>query len=66
MAEETVLAGARAQSLILGLQIRTIAQMVHGIVARLLLVHGNDSRPKENDVNKLNSKRHKVSDTYVL
>ena len=56
MAEETVLAGARAQSFILGLQIRTIAQMVHGIVARLLLVHGNDSRPIKIEVNKLNSK----------
>ena len=45
MAEEAVLAGAGAQSFILRLQIRTIAQMVHGIVARLLLIHRNDARP---------------------
>ena len=45
MTEEAVLAGVRAQGFILRLQISTVAQMVHRIVTRLLLVHRNDSRP---------------------
>ena len=44
MAEEAVLAGVRAECLVLLLEIGAVAEVVHRVVAWFLLVHGHDSR----------------------